>query len=230
LAQVVLNPASAQGAGRGRLNGHGLPGKWLVGQARDPVDRIFKPARQREIVFGRAEDDTVGRPDRIRKDAHRRRESGRILDVGIIERKFSEGWTFLDAHAGRCEPRQQVHDHAIVGAFAQAPADADDVGHAVFLVLEADVLIPRTGQPCKETTWSCRGGTAAFFATGGWRVSRSMAQSWDYMRSLAMGALAPEEVLATGASPVSAPAGASNCVGSAFTHLKAATLAACSRI
>src|SRR5262249_4041299 len=91
LAQVVLNPRSTQGTGRGRLNGQGLAGEWLIGQARDPVDCVLQSTGQGEIVFGRAEDDTVSGPDRIREDIHWRREPGRILNVGIIDGKFSEG-------------------------------------------------------------------------------------------------------------------------------------------
>jgi hypothetical protein len=37
-----------------------------------------------------------------------------FLNVGVIERELRKRRCFLDGHPDRCEPRQEVHDHAIV--------------------------------------------------------------------------------------------------------------------
>src|SRR5262245_2923163 len=127
LAQVVLNARPADRAGRRRLDGDRLADERLLFQTRHPVERILQSARQREIVFRRVEDDAVGGADGVGQRIHGGREAGRVLDVGIVEGKLGERRRFLDGHAGGRQPGQEIHDHPVERAFAQAAADADDV-------------------------------------------------------------------------------------------------------
>ena len=132
-AQIVLHAAAAKRPARGGLDGDRLAGEWLIGHARYPVDRVLQAAGNREVVFRRVEDHAVGRPDRVGELLHRGGEAGRLLEVGIVERKFGKRRRFLDAHAGRRETGKRIHDHPVIGGFAQAAANADDlerlVGH-----------------------------------------------------------------------------------------------------
>ena len=91
-----------------------LAGKWLVRKARHPVDGILEPAREGEVVFGRTKDNSVRGADRICEGIHGCRKAGRVLNVGVIERELRKRRCLLDGHPDRCEPRQEVHDHAIV--------------------------------------------------------------------------------------------------------------------
>src|SRR5262245_18731142 len=50
-AQVVLDATAAERTRRGRLDRDRFPGKWLVRQARHPIDGILKPAGEGEVVF-----------------------------------------------------------------------------------------------------------------------------------------------------------------------------------
>src|SRR6266566_3172586 len=43
----------------------------------------------------------------------RRRNAGRVLDIGVVQRKLGKGWSGLDGHADGRERRQQPLHHGV---------------------------------------------------------------------------------------------------------------------
>ena len=118
--------------GRARpIAAHRLAGERLVLQPRHPVDRVLETAGDGEIIFRRAEDHAIRGADGIGEGVHRRRKAGRVLDVGIVERKLGKGRRRLDRHALRRQRRQRALHDGVEGALAQRAADRKNVqcGH-----------------------------------------------------------------------------------------------------
>jgi len=67
----------------------------------EPVERVLEPAGYRPVVQGAAEDERVGRVNRIGEDARRLGRFARRLgrEERQLERRHREG---LDARPGRC--------------------------------------------------------------------------------------------------------------------------------
>src|SRR5262249_2707604 len=131
LAQIVLHARTAERSGRSRLQRHRLAGEGLVLQPRHPVDGVLEPAGNAKIVFRRAEDYPVRRADGIGERVDWRRKAGRVLDIGVVERKVGKGGSGLDAHAVGRKRRQQPLHRGIEGTFAERAADRDNIqgGH-----------------------------------------------------------------------------------------------------
>ena len=144
---------------RGRDQRDRLAGERLVWQPRHPVDGILQSAGDRIVIFRADEDHAIGGTHRIGELLHRGREAGRILHIGVIEREFRERRRFRDLQARRRVALQQVHDHAVVGALAQAAANADDVE---CLAGHSDPLIPSTSSmnPIKQAQRSLSSSVA----------------------------------------------------------------------
>src|SRR5712671_1933076 len=86
LAQMILHAGAAEEAPRCRLHGHRLAGEGLVFHARHPVDRVLETTRNAPVVFGRNDQNSVGRPDGIRPCHRRGRRPAALLGVEIVDR------------------------------------------------------------------------------------------------------------------------------------------------
>jgi len=99
LTRVILGAGTAKHADGGGLDQNRLAGERFVRQARDPIDRVLQPARNRVVVFRRDDDDAIGgfygaaqRRDRCRKTAR--------LYVGVIDRQQPHRGQRLKGDAG----------------------------------------------------------------------------------------------------------------------------------
>src|SRR5712671_364243 len=132
LAQMILHAGAAEQAPCRRLHRHRLAGEGLVFHARRPVDRVLEAAWNAPVVFGRHDQDAVGRPDGIRPGHRRGRKPAALLDVEIVDRHPVEGRRVLKRQAGRRELRRHAGERRIVGALAERAADREHfqrIGH-----------------------------------------------------------------------------------------------------
>src|ERR671936_1024397 len=127
LAQVTLHPRAAENTAGGRLQRHRLVLERLILHARDPVDGILQPARDRPVILRRDDDQPVGPADGIRPGSDLGREAGRLLDVEIVERKALERGRVAQLHSAGCQCRQGARERSVVGTLAQRAADHEHV-------------------------------------------------------------------------------------------------------
>jgi hypothetical protein len=90
----------------------GLPAKgWFWSRETQSI-AFFNPPGMLKAVRG---------ADGIGERVDRRREAGRVLDVGVVERKVGKGGSQFDGHAVRRKRRQQPLHHGVEGPLRSEP-------------------------------------------------------------------------------------------------------------
>src|SRR5215510_1648862 len=163
LPQVILRARAAEDATGGRLQRHWLVLERLILHARHPVDRILQAAGDRPVVLRRHDDDAIGAADRVGPGDHVGGKAGRILDVGVVDRKLLERRRGAKLEPGRRQPRQHPRQRGVVGTLAERAADHEHI----------ELSVSHVSSPRRRRAPICRNKNGqAFGATRAMKVAK----------------------------------------------------------